>query len=66
MSQLSCKCASRHSGVAFFVIGPSKLIRSMWRFVHFDLHMCFAPQRRAIFLDRNIQTWSRAEVLCAF
>ena len=31
-------------------------------FVHFDLQMCFAPQRRAIFRDRNFQKWSEHAV----
>ena len=46
---LTCKCASRHSGVPFFRIRTSKIGPSLWCFVHFDLKMCFAPQRRAIF-----------------
>ena len=35
-------------------------------FVHFDLEMCFAPQRRAPFRHLNFQKWSDTEVLCAF
>ena len=35
-------------------------------FVHFDLEMCFAPQRRALFRHRNFQKWSDAEVFCTF
>ena len=46
---LTCKCASRHSRVPFFNIWTSKMAPRMWCFVHFDLQMCFAPQRRAIF-----------------
>ena len=46
---LTCKCASRHSRVAFLNIGTSKMAPPMWCFVHFDLQMCFLPQRRAIF-----------------
>ena len=46
---LTSKCASRHNGVHFFDISTSKSGPSMWCFVHFDLEMCFAPQRRAIF-----------------
>ena len=46
---LTCKCASRHSGVPFFDIGTSKSAPSMRCFVHFDLKMWFSPQRRAIF-----------------
>ena len=46
---LTWKCASRHNGVHFFNISTSKSGRRMVCFVHFDLEMCFAPQRRAIF-----------------
>ena len=46
---LTSKCASRHNGVHFFDISTSKSGPTMVCFVHFDLQMCFAPQRRAIF-----------------
>ena len=46
---LTCKCASRHSGVQFLNIATSKMAPPMWCFVHFDLQMCFSPQPRAIF-----------------
>ena len=46
---LTYKYASRHSGVQFLNIATSKMAPRMWCFVHFDLQMCFAPQRRAIF-----------------
>ena len=46
---LTCKCASRHNGVHFFDISTSKSAPRPRCFVHFDLQMCFAPQRRAIF-----------------
>ena len=46
---LTCKCASRHSGVAFWNIGTSKMAPGMWCFAHFDFQMCFSPQPRAIF-----------------
>ena len=49
LSIFTCKCASRHSGVPFLNIGTSKIGPRLWCFVHFDLKMCFAPQRRAIF-----------------
>ena len=42
---LTCKCASRHSGVPFLNIGTSKSGPRVRCFVHFDLQMCFAPQR---------------------
>ena len=35
-------------------------------FVHFDLDMCFAPQRRALFRHLNFQKWSEAGVFCTF
>ena len=46
---LTSKCASRHNGVHFFDIATSKSGPILRCFVHFDLEMCFAPQRRAIF-----------------
>ena len=35
-------------------------------FVHFDLEMCFAPQRRALFRHLNFQKWSEHGVFCTF
>ena len=46
---LTLKCASRHNGVHFFDISTSKSAPRPRCFVHFDLQMCFAPQRRALF-----------------
>ena len=46
---LTSKCASRHNGVHFFDISTSKSRPTLRCFVHFDLEMCFAPQRRANF-----------------
>ena len=46
---LTCKCASRHSGVQFFDIKPPKSGPYPSVFPHFDLKICFAPQPRAIF-----------------
>ena len=43
------KCASRHNGVHFFDISTSKSGPRLVCFVHFELEMCFAPQRRALF-----------------
>ena len=63
---LTYKCASRHSGVPFLDIGTSKSGPRMWCFLHFDLQMCFAPQRRAIFEHWNFQNGSDNEVFCAF
>ena len=46
---LISKCASRHNGVHFFDISTAKSGPHLVCFVHFDLEMCFAPQRRALF-----------------
>ena len=35
-------------------------------FVHFDLEMCFAPHRRALFRHLNLQKWSVHGVFCTF
>ena len=35
-------------------------------FVHFNLKMCFSPQRRAIFRHRNGKKWSGPDVFCTF
>ena len=62
---LTYKCASRHSRVAFWKIGTSKMAPGSWCFVHFDLQMCFAPQRRGIFWTSQLPKWLRqCGVLC--
>ena len=63
---LTWKCASRHNGVHFFDIATSKSGPELRCFVHFDLEMYFAPQRRALFRHRNFQKWSGPEVFCTF
>ena len=63
---LTYKCASRHSGVPFSNFGTSKMAPRLWCFVHFDLQMCFAPQRRAISEHRNFKKCSGDEVFCTF
>ena len=63
---LTSQCASRHNGVHFFNIRTSKSGANMWCFVHFDLEMCFAPQRRALFRHLNFQKSSDTEVFCTF
>ena len=63
---LTSQCASRHNGVHFFNIRTSKSGANMWCFVHFDLEMCFAPQRRALFRHLNFQKWSEPGVFCTF
>ena len=63
---LTWKCASRYNGVHFFDIATSKSGPALRCFVHFDLEMCFAPQRRALFRHRNFQKCSETQVLCTF
>ena len=55
---LTCKCASRPNGVHFLDISTCKSGPTLMCFVHFDLDMCFAPQRRALFRHLNLQKWS--------
>ena len=55
---LTSKCASRYSGVQFLHIATSKSGPSPSVFLHFDFEMCFSPQRRAIFPQRNFKKWS--------
>ena len=55
---LTWKCASRYSGAPFFRIATCKMAPALRCFVHFDAQMCLAPQRRAIFPDRELQNGS--------
>ena len=66
LTLLTWKCASRHNGVHFFDIATSKSGPRLVCFVHFDLEMCFAPQRRALFRHRNFKKWSDIGVFCTF
>ena len=63
---LTWKCASRHNGVHFFDITTSKSGPNPWCFVHFNLEMCFASQRRALYRHLNFQKWSGPDVFCIF
>ena len=55
---LTCKCA-----LPFFQIGTSKIAPRMCCFAHFNLQMCFAPQRRAGFQHLKFKKWPGG-VLC--
>ena len=55
-----------HNGVHFFGISTSKSGPNLVCFVHFDLDMCFAPQRRALFRHLNFQKWSEDGGFCTF
>ena len=46
---------SRHNGMHFFDIWTSKSGPNPSFFEHFDLKMCFAPQRHALFRHLNLQ-----------
>ena len=60
------KCASRHNSSHFFDISTAKRSPTLTCFVHFDLQMCFAPQRRALFRHLNFQKCSKTQVFCTF
>ena len=63
---LTWKCPSRHNGVHFFDISSAKSGPHLVCFAHFDLEMCFAPQRRALFPQLNFQKWSERGVFSTF
>ena len=63
---LTFKCGFRHSGVQFLDIWTSKSGPNLRCFVHFDLQMCFSPQRRTIFQHLYFQKWSRIVSLLTF
>ena len=63
-NMLTCKCASRHSGVQFFDISSTKNASDLMCFVHFDLKTCFSPQRRAIFRHLKYKKCFGADVFC--
>ena len=58
--------ASHHNGVHFFDISTRKSGPKLRCFVHFDLEMCFAPQRRALFRHLRFQKWSEPLAFCTF
>ena len=62
---LTLQRASHHSGVHFLNISTSKSSPGMVRVLHFDLEMCFAPQRRALFQQLDFQKFSENGVLLA-
>ena len=64
---LTWKRASHHNGVHFFDISTSKSAPKLVCFVHFDLEMCFGPQRRALFstsqLPKVLRAWCVLDIL---
>ena len=63
---LSWKCASRHNGVHFFDIATSKSGPTMVCLLHFDLEMCFAPQRRTLSPHLNMKNGPDPSVFYTF
>ena len=63
---LTWKCASRHNGVHFFDISSFKSAPTLVCFLHFDLEMCFAPQRRTLFRHLKFQKCSDPGVFFTF
>ena len=63
---LTSKCVSCHNGVHSFDMSTSKSGLRMVCLVHFDLEMCFAPQRRALFRQLNFQKCSARDALWNF
>ena len=57
---------SNYLSIYLYNIRTSKSGANMWCFVHFDLKMCFAPQRRALFQHPNLQKWREHVVFCTF
>jgi len=65
LTLLTSKCASCHNCVRFFNISTSKSAPTLVSFVRFDLEMCFAPQRHALFPHHNFQKCSKPVVFCS-
>ena len=65
-SILTSKRASRHNSVHFLNISTSKRALDVVCFLHFDLEMCFAPQRRTLFRHRNFQKCPSPSVFNTF
>ena len=63
---LTCKRASRYSGVQFLDIETSKSGPSLRCFAHFDLQTRFSLQRRAICPHLYFKKWSEHGVFCTF
>ena len=62
---LTSTCASRRNAQRHALFRHRKWSKPV-SFLHFDLKMCFSPQRRALFRHLNFQKWSEHEVLCTF
>ena len=63
---LTWTCASRHNGVHFFDTSAPKSGPTLVYILHFDLEMCFAPQRHALFRHLNFQKLSKHGVFSTF
>ena len=70
INSLTSKCVSRHNGAHFFDISTSNSGPALVCFIHFDLEVCFVPQRRPLFRLRKfyksipvLRSWG---FLCVF
>ena len=61
-----CIYLSNYLSIYLYNFRTSKSGANMLCFVHFDLEMCFAPQRRALFQHPNLQKWREHVVFCTF
>ena len=60
------KCAPRHKGMHFCDIPTSKSAPRPMCFDTFYFHLCFAPQRPALFRHLKCQKCPGSEVFCTF
>ena len=67
LTHLTLKCASCRNGAHFFDISTSKSGPNVVCYLHFDLGMCFAPQRHALFstsqLAKVVRCWCVLHIL---
>ena len=57
-------CASRHNDVDFLNVLTAKSALNVVCFAHFDLEMCFAPQRLSLSWHLNFEKCSEPGVFC--
>ena len=65
-NMFTSKCAPRHKGMHFCDIPTSKSAPRPMCFDTFYFHLCFAPQRPALFRHLKCQKCPGSEVFCTF
>ena len=60
-SIFTSRCASRRKRVHFLNVWTGKSAPNLRCFVRFEFRTCFAPQRRPLFQQLNLQKWSENE-----